>query len=57
MKRRDFLSCEGTNCPLKNTCHKYHNWMNDDDSVLTEIAPAYVNDQCVNYNQIDYCGN
>lgn len=51
------IACEGKNCKLKNTCRKYHNWLNDDDSMDVEIAPAFVNNQCVNYDQIEFYGN
>lgn len=56
MNMKETLSCAGVNCPLKKTCFKYQNWLNDDDHILTEVAPGYVNNQCVNYNQTEFYG-
>lgn len=58
MRNRDFLACQGTNCALKMTCRKYHNWIEDDDSILTEITPRFSKETgCDDYNQIEFCGN
>lgn len=58
MDKKDIYSCRGDNCKIRMICRKYHNWMNDDDDENSlELAPGYVNDQCVNFNQIEFYGN
>lgn len=57
MKDKEIYSCNGKNCKIRLICQKYHNWMEDDDEEnQLELAPGFVNDQCVNFNQIEFYG-
>ena len=57
MDKKEIYSCNGKNCKIRLICQKYHNWMEEDDEENPlELAPGFVNDQCVNFNQIEFYG-
>ena len=54
------LICSGDACPLRFTCLRWQNWLNNEDDDANEMSPDYHPDCrgyfCKDYTQKEYYG-
>lgn len=41
MAKTNYLICPGDACPLRFTCRRFSEWLNNEDDEADEMAPAY----------------
>lgn len=54
--KTNHLLCPGDACPLRMTCQRYHDWLNNEDDEAPEMAPDY-DGECYAYEQRTFYGN
>lgn len=50
------LICSGDACPLRFTCLRWQNWLNNEDDDANEMSPDYREDGCRSYQQKEFYG-
>ena len=56
MERTNYLICHGEACPLRMTCRRYQEWLNNEDDEANEMDPDYHDGKCYAYEQKQYYG-
>ena len=41
MAKTNYLICPGEACPLRMTCRRHQEWLNNEDDEADEMEPAY----------------
>ena len=41
MTKTNYLLCPGEACPLRMTCRRHQEWLNNEDDEADEMEPAY----------------
>ena len=41
MAKTNYLICSGEACPLRMTCQRHQEWLNNEDEDADEMEPAY----------------
>ena len=56
MTKTNYLICSGEACPLRMTCRRHQEWLNNEDDEAEEMSPAYHKDSCERYERKEYYG-
>jgi len=58
MAKTNYLLCSGEACPLRMTCRRHQEWLNNEDDEADEMEPAYRPklDICAKYEQKTFYG-
>lgn len=51
------ILCPGDACPLRWTCYRWQNWLNNEDDDAEEMLPDYHNGGCRSYEQKTFTDN
>jgi len=51
--KTNYLICSGEACPLRMTCNRYQEWLNNEDDDV-EMIPDYHDGSCAFYVRKDY---
>ena len=54
--KANHLLCPGEACPLRFTCRRWQDWLNNEDDDADEMIPGYLNGKCISYEQKGYYG-
>lgn len=54
--KTNYLICSGDACPLRMTCRRHQQWLNNEDDEADEMEPDYHNGKCYAYEQEEYYG-
>ena len=56
--KTNYLICSGEACPLRMTCRRYQEWLNNEDDEADEMEPAYNTRTgvCERYEQKEFYG-
>ena len=56
MAKTNYLICPGEACPLRMTCRRHQEWLNNEDDEADEMDPAYnpKTGACERYDIKDY---
>lgn len=46
MKKTNYLLCSGEACPLRMSCRRHQEWLNNDDFEAPEMNPDYHEGEC-----------
>ena len=52
--KANYLLCPGDACPLRFTCMRWQEWLNNEDNDAEEMIPDYHNGECYAYKRKDY---
>ena len=55
-KTDNFLLCPGEACPLRHSCLRFQEWLNNEDDEAPEMNPDYQEGECYAYEQKKYYG-
>ena len=55
-KTANYLICPGDACPLRMTCQRWQNWLNNEDEDADEMIPNYDHERCLQYKRIEFYG-
>lgn len=53
MTKTNHLICPGDACPLRMTCQRYQDWLNNEDDEAPEMDPDY-DGECWGFVRKDY---
>lgn len=56
MTKTNYLLCPGDACPLRMTCRRHQEWLNNEDDEADEMIPYYHNGGCFGYDQKEFYG-
>lgn len=56
MKKSIKLICSGDACPLRHTCRRFQDWLDNEDDVVDVMSPEYREDGCRSYKRKEYYG-
>ncbi len=56
MTKTNHLLCPGDACPLRMTCNRFKEWLNNEDDEAPEMDPDYHEGECVFYVAKEYYG-
>ena len=54
MTKTNYLLCPGEACPLRMTCQRHQEWLNNEDDEAPEMDPDYHEGECYAYERKDY---
>lgn len=46
MSKTNYLLCPGEACPLRMSCQRYQEWLNNEDDEAPEMMPDYHDGEC-----------
>lgn len=56
MMKTNYLLCPGDACPLRFTCQRWQDWLNNEDDETPEMHPDYHEDECWGFVSKEYYG-
>lgn len=56
MEKINYLICSGEACPLRMTCQRFQNWLNNEDDDADEMEPDYHGNHCEKYVAKEFYG-
>lgn len=54
--KTNYLICPGDACPLRFTCKRWQDWLNNEDEDADEMTPNYDHERCFQYKRIEFYG-
>lgn len=55
--RTNYLLCPGEACPLRMSCQRHQDWLNNEDDEDIELVPDYHDGKCKNLIPKGFYGN
>lgn len=56
MTKTKKLICPGDACPLRFSCQRFQDWLNNEGDELPEMNPDYHDGECWGFNAKEYYG-
>lgn len=54
MTKTNNLICPGDACPLRHSCQRFTDWLNNEDDEAPEMHPDYHEEECWGFVRKDY---
>lgn len=54
--KTNYLICPGDACPLRHSCQRFTDWLNNEDDESPEMHPDYHEGECWGFNEKKYYG-
>ena len=56
MKKTNYLLCSGEACPVRLSCKRHQEWLNNDDFEAPEMDPDFHEGECAFFQPKTYYG-